>query len=212
MYLDEPTTLLSNLLLSVVTLVLGLRLLRRGDARVWALAYLCFSTAALVAGVCHGFASSIPRGAWWALWRTMLYLTAAGVMLSGLAVGADPLSGRRGRVLLFPAAVAGFLFLVTILTGDPDFAVLMRAAAVMSLLMLIVLGASWYRHRHARSGWIAAGVVVAIFAGVLRALGVSLEPFFNANDLYHVIQVGAFDFIFRGLSTADPVPASHASV
>jgi hypothetical protein len=211
-HIDQPTTLLSNLLLSVVTLVLGLRLLRLHGARTWSLAFLCISAGALVAGACHGFSSTIPRGTWWALWRAMLYLTAAGAMLSAVAVGLDPLSGRVGRVLLLSVAIARFLILLTILTHDPDFALLMRDAAALSLLMLIVLGVSWYRHRRARSAWVAAGVFVAVSGGALRTLGVSLEPFLNANDLYHVIQVGAFDLIYRGASTPDPAPSSPASV
>jgi len=210
-HLDAPTTFLSNLLLSVVTLALGLRLLRRREARVWGLAYLCISAGSLVAGVCHGFASTVPRDVWWGLWRAMLYLTSAGVMLCAAAVGADPLTGRVGRLILYSVAAARSLLLLTALTHHPDYALLMRDAAAMSLLMLIVLGASWYRYRSARSGWIAAGVVVAVLGGALRAMGVSLEPFFNANDLYHVIQVGAFDLIYRGASTPDPAPASPAS-
>jgi len=213
-YIDEPTTLLSNLLLSVVTLVLGIRLMRRPAAapRAWAWAYLFVSAGALVAGACHGFASTIPRGTWWGLWGAMLYLVTAGMALAAVAVALDPLVARAWRWVLLVAAVAGGVGTAVLVGRDPDYAHVMRTAATLSVFMLVALGPAFARYRRAHTTWIVFGVAVAVVGGALRAMELSLDPFLNANDLYHVIQVVAFDLIFRGAVTTDPVPASHPSV
>ena len=214
MYIDEPTTLLSNLLLSVVTLVLGVRLMRRPavPARVWAWAFLFVSAGALVAGVCHGFASTIPRGTWWGLWGAMLYLVAAGMALSAVAVAVDPLVARPWRWVLLVAALTGGVLTGVLVARDPNYAHVMRTAAVLSVLMLVALGPGFIRDRRTHATWIVAGIAVAVVGGALRAAELSLDPFLNANDLYHVIQVAAFDLIYRGAVTSGPARAFRPSV
>jgi len=210
-YIDEPTTLLSNLLLSVVTLVLGVRLMRLRSARVWAAGYLCVSAGALLAGVCHGFASTIARPTWWGLWGAMLYLVTAGMSLVALAVALDPLTGRFWRRTVMVAAIAGGVGTAVLVGRDPNYAYVMRTAAVLSVLMLMALGPAYVRYKSRHTTWIVSGVAVAVAGGALRALNVSLDSFLNANDLYHVIQVAAFDLIYRGASTIGPGPASASS-
>jgi len=213
-YIDEPTTLLSNLLLSVVTLVLGVRLLRVPSVptRAWAWAYLFVSAGALLAGVCHGFASSMPRGTWWGLWGAMLYLVTAGMALVAVAVALDPLVARVWRGVLLVAALVGGVLTAVLVARDTNYAHVMRTAATLSVLMLMALSPAFARYRRAHTTWIVAGIAVATVGGALRAAELSLDPFLNANDLYHVIQVAAFDLIFRGAVIADRGPASDPSV
>jgi hypothetical protein len=213
-YVDEPTTLLSNLLLSVVTIVLGVRLMRRPFlwARVWAVSFLFVSGGALLAGVCHGFASTISRDLWWGLWGAMLYLVTAGMALAAAAVALDPLVARAWRRVLLVTAAVGGVGTAVMVARDPNYAHVMRTAAVLSVLMVAALGAPFIRYKSAHTTWLITGVAIAVVGGAVRAAEVSLDPFLNANDLYHVIQVGAFDFIYRGAATeADPGPASPAS-
>ena len=55
-----------------------------------------------------------------------------------------------------------------------------------------------YRRLSRSAPWIAAAILVTFAASVIQASGFDLHRYFNHNDLYHVIQVGAAWLFYRG--------------
>jgi hypothetical protein len=54
------------------------------------------------------------------------------------------------------------------------------------------------RWRVDAAGWIVAGVLVSLVAGLLQARRVGWHRHFNHNDLFHVIQMIAVYLLYRG--------------
>ncbi|MFA5516389.1 MAG: hypothetical protein WDA20_08890, partial [Desulfuromonadales bacterium] len=52
--------------------------------------------------------------------------------------------------------------------------------------------------RRPAAGWIAGGILVSFVAAGVQATRLAPHPFFNHNDLYHIIQIGAFYLLYRG--------------
>ena len=49
--------------------------------------------------------------------------------------------------------------------------------------------------------WIASGVAVTLIGVVVQQTGFRRHLDFNHNDIYHIIQIGAFYLLFRGACT-----------
>ena len=106
MTISEPTTLITDYVLAIFSIVFGVVLLRSRTHRgtlLWSIGFLSLAAAGLTGGSFHGFRLMMSESAHRSLWNVTLLLigASAGFMISGALTG--PLS-RYGRNTRWHAA------------------------------------------------------------------------------------------------------------
>ncbi len=202
MKIHEPATLVTDYLLGGLAAVLGARLLSdargpgRRSTRLWAWALLATAVAAFAGGTWHGLAPEWSPGPARLLWKLTTFAVgaASAAMLGGAAFATLRRSWRRVAVALVEIKLA--VYLVWMLFHDEFRYVIYDYAP--ALLAVLLLHGEALRRREPGAGWIGGGVLVSFLAAAIQALGLAPHARFNANDLYHVVQMGALALFYRG--------------
>lgn len=201
MSIHEPATLLTDLLLAAVAAFLAFRLGRaNGSAQQWfKIALNLSAVSAAVGGTFHGFGPNVSpalAATWWKATLLTLHLVSAAMAMSLVyEVAAD----RRKSVWIGLAALKFVAFAAMTIT-KPDFLV---AIADYGSSMLGWFVAAWVRPFPWRRAMIA-GIGLSIVAAVIQQLRLAPFPWFNHNDLYHVVQAVAFVAFYRAARHLTP--------
>ena len=196
---SEPVTALTDYVLSLECVVLGVLLLRAAGlpaARsrwLWALSFLSTALAAAAGGTFHSLAPSWSVPAAKLLWHgTILTIGVAGALMLAGAVCAAV--SHRIRTLLLIAVAAKLALFVAWILPHPEyrFVVFDYAAGMIAVLILQAYFPT------AATAWIVTGVLVSWAAGAIQISGLSLHQNLNQNDIYHVIQMAAMFLFYRG--------------
>jgi hypothetical protein len=201
--LAEPTTVLTNVVLSMVAFVLAGRLGLQAAAE-GANAGACLAGAIMAAGLAaafgaaaHGLDPVTERYLRARFWRAALYVAG---LISVATIASAAFFASRGvaRTALLTFALIKLLVFVVRVTRKPEFRVV--AIDYGAALGVLLLGACYALVRWQAPGttWMIAGVLVSFVAGLVQAFRVSPNRWFNHNDLYHVIEIVALYLFYRG--------------
>jgi hypothetical protein len=205
MQITEPMTMFTDYLLAGWTLALAGKLYlgfrRHGQRSValWAAALLFTSLASLAGGSYHGFQLHLSGLQQQILWKTVVYsvgLTSF-CFLAGTVLAFA--SGWWRKVLLLAAGGQFLVYAVWMATHN-DFLYIIYdyAPAMATVLILALLSLRGFSREAAR--WLIVGVVGSFAAAGVQQSGFALHQHFNHNDIYHVLQMGAVYFLYRGAS------------
>jgi hypothetical protein len=196
MNLHEPATLVTDYLLALVSLVVGL-LLRRDTpppARRWfARALLLSALSAFVGGSYHGLAPNFSTdiaAVWWRLTLTILSCVSAALAFSLMHEVASPKSKKLVRNVI----LLKFGFFVGLALVRPLFVVAIADYGTALLAWLIVAIAI----RRPWRVWMLTAIGLSGVAAAVQQLRLAPSTLFNHNDLYHVIQALALVAFYRG--------------
>ncbi|MCH8954293.1 hypothetical protein IIA28_03085 [candidate division KSB1 bacterium] len=205
MQITEPTTMLTDYLLGLFTVILAVRLFKLNENQqensilLWAGALVATAIAAFLGGTSHGFALHFSDFAKTAIWKATVYSIglASFFMLSGtlFAAVANPL-----RKLLLGLILLKFLVYAGWMVSHDEFKYVIfdYAPAMLGVVLLQLYAYSKWKHKSAV--WLIAGVVISFAAAGVQMSGFTIHQHFNHNDLYHVIQMGANYLLYRGAS------------
>ena len=195
-------TLVTDYALAVLSLVLGLLLLRANpqghlSVRLWAWGFLATALGAITGGTYHGLGLLLGEGAKVLLWKATMNSIgfASFFMLAGTVVASVPRSWRRWVLAAILLKLA--LYAVWILKEDSFRSAVYDYGSAM-LGVLLLQGLSIYRGEVERAKWLILGVVVAFTAAGIQQGELTLHRHFNHNDLYHLVQMGALYLFYRG--------------
>ena len=198
MPLAEPMTVATDYALAALGVFLGLRLLREGEgrgARLVASSLLVLAATALVGGSLHGLAPRLTVPAKELLWRLVYGGVGLGnlLLLAGVLLAVLPV---RWRVLVMAVLALRFLVLTALALGR-DFSFVLQDVAG-TLLVLLGLGLVFTLVRRTAFGpFLLAGVLVSLAGAFVQARRIAPHPFFNHNDLFHVLQMGGLYLCYR---------------
>jgi Family of unknown function (DUF6962) len=199
--ISEPSTLLTDYLLSGVALVLGVRLWKVAPpsgstpGRLWAGAFLVGAAAAVAGGTVHGFRASLPPPLHHVLWTGCLM---AGALSGALLVGGAASQALRATAhrLVRAAGAVVLIAALGLLASEPltHYAVWTGAVWIVSLLVLVALSA---RKNPSFAAAVALGLALAGAGLMVQAAGLGLHTHFNHNDLCHVLLTAALWPFYR---------------
>lgn len=201
MDITEPSNLLTDYLLAVVTLYLALRLFRvagrtgQSSIRWWATSFVLTAVAAVTGGTFHGFRSDLGAAVGTGLWKVTVYAIGIGgfCFLFGAATSA---LRRSHRLWLLAAALVELLVYAAWMTTHNHFRFVIEDYAP---LLLAVLFLQLFRLRTERSApWILGGILVSFAASGIQASGFDLAANFNHADMYHIVEICAAYLLYRG--------------
>lgn len=203
MEIVEPVTMLTDYALAGITSLFAGLLLRAGglrlqkSVRLWAGAFMMTAVASIVGGTYHGFSRLIEETTALTLWRVVVL--AVGLVSLFVLSGAIVASVRRPiRQWLLAAATLKFLLYAVWMATHTDFRYVIYDYASSLLCVLVLQGWAGYMQRQKSSAWIVGGVLVSFAAAGIQQSRLTLHENFNHNDLYHLIQMGAFYLLYRG--------------
>lgn len=196
--------MLTDVALSLQTLLYAIVLRRASGrsqttARAWSAAFAAVSLAAFAGALTHAlhpdsdidWVRTLRKTAWKAVGITTA--VASGLMLTAAIFSAAP-RGRRHFYLL-PTAVKTVSFaFATWVSGSFLYTIL---DYVISMAVVLMVQASKWNKSEA-APWLSAGILLSFIAAGLQRSGVVLHANFNHNDLYHLVQIGAFHLLFVG--------------
>lgn len=186
MNLHEPTTLATDYLLFLASLVFAIRLWR--VFRPWSLAFFFTALGSLFGGTYHGFLHMLTPFAAEAIWKATVF--AIGLASFFLLLG-------TARALTTFAVVKLIVYTSWMITHDDFLWVMLDYGATMLIIGAVQI-AAWIRERAPSAPWVIGSIAVAIAGALVQASGLTLHRHFNHNDLYHVIQLVALWLLYRG--------------
>ena len=204
MQITEPTTMITDYLLGLFTLILAVRLSKINEGqensiRLWSGALAASAIAAFLGGTSHGFALHFSDFATTAIWKATVYSIglASFFMLSGalFAAVANPLR----RWLLGLVFLKFLVYAVWMISHDEFKYVIFDYAPAMLAVVLLQLYA-YLKWEHKSAVWLISGVLISFAAAGIQMSGFNIHQHFNHNDLFHVIQIGANYLLYRGAS------------
>lgn len=196
----ELSTMLTDYALALESAVFAVGLWRLGhrqrqrSIRFWGLAFGGVAIAAFLGGTLHGFHRQMTGQVQWFVWDGILgaiavasFLVLSGTILSSVS--------RRWQEWFIVASGGIFLtYWIGIAKADN------YAYGAASYLFALVVGCVLqFTHLHRTSAfWMLAGVLISGGAIALLLSRISIPPFLNSYDLYHLTQMIALYCFYRG--------------
>ena len=197
MTIHEPATLATDLLLAAVAGSLAFRLTQRiapesRAARWWSIALTLTAASAFVGGTYHGFAPNLaatPAQLWWLVTLWLVSLISAAMTVSWIHEVIRP----SARKIFFAVAILKLLVFAALAANRPAFTTVIFDYGSSLLLWLgaaLILRRAW-------SAWMIAAIALSVIAALVQQLHLAPAPWFNHNDLYHVLQAIALVAFYR---------------
>jgi hypothetical protein len=198
--ITEPVTVLTDYLLAIETIILGI-LLRKHAAQTqeipvkfWSIAFFVVALAALLGGTCHGFVNDLPARLYNFLWKITLYSVGASTLFMLSAAIQSTLTGKLRRIFMVVAWTQFCIFIILIASTSDFKYVIFDYVPAMVLILILCLS----RWRSPFSKWIIGGILISFLAAGIQLSGFTMHKNFNHNDLYHVVQMFAMYLLYRG--------------
>jgi hypothetical protein len=166
--------------------------------RLWAAGFASLGAAALFGGTWHGFYPQPGDPTGNALWEATL--AAAGLAGSFLVAGAAFafVPRRAAGWITGAAAVKLAVFLVGALSSEGFGPVIVDSAANLAALLVLALRALRSGPALYAARWILAGIALSAAAAAIEALRPGLPRPLTPDAAYHLVQVLALGFLYRG--------------
>lgn len=203
MQITEPMTMFTDYLLAAITIMLAIKLFRVGrlhgqnSISFWASAYVFTAMAAIAGGTTHGFALYLGDTTQEALWKITVYAIglASFFMLSGTILASVPTLLRNWLLGATTLKLLAYAFWM-LTHNDFRYVIFDYVPAMIAVIILQVYALLSKQEESAR--WIITGVLVSFAAAGIQQSGLTLHEYFNHNDLYHTIQMGAVYLFYKG--------------
>jgi hypothetical protein len=201
--ISEPMTVLTNLILAVVSFVLGARLAYVAAAEglaaggFLALALLSTAVAAVFGAAAHGTDPRVDPVQRDRCWRGALYLTGIVAAATIASVAYFAASGHVRTTLLVLSGIKLVAYFIRV-SRRAEFRV--AAEDYGASLAVLLVGAVYVAARWSSPAapWLIGGVAVSLVAALVQQRQLSMHRHFNHNDLYHVIQIVALYLFYFG--------------
>ncbi|MCH8958467.1 MAG: hypothetical protein IH835_03300 [Proteobacteria bacterium] len=204
-----PVTVLSNLFLAVLCAFLCRQMYRAESPAAaiarnsyWARFFLFLAIATLAGAIKHGFHH----------YPGVLYGSAVLVscLASGVATTCAQLATVETFVLRkntrFSLRLAIYLQLAVfmVIGTAADGFLVATANSAMGLIPVLLANIVNWRFAYAGSGWIAAGLLLSFFTGLIYVFQVSIGPWFTHLDISHILMMVSLVLVGRGINQHPP--------
>ena len=199
----EPTTMATDYVLALLCALMASRLRERARATgsravaLWRWAFLATAVGALTGGSAHGFALFLKDWQWTALWKCSTLMIGGASFCLLMAISYARLKGPWGKAIRALACAKLVFYVIWMLLHDDFRFVIFDYGSSMILVLGIEL---WQliKERSLNRVWIPVGLLLSFVSSAVQQSELSLHRHFNQNDLFHVIQMVALFFLYRG--------------
>ncbi|MEB3358528.1 MAG: hypothetical protein VKK04_17510 [Synechococcales bacterium] len=166
--------------------------------KCWAIAFGCTAIAALIGGFYHGFAGSFSQPVGSFCQATIAYFVSAASSMMLLGVVKSSASPAR-QLWLMGAIGLKFGVFASLYRAYPEDFSYVVADYLSAMGIVLVLSIKKYRaYQTAIAIWLSGGIAISIIAASLLAWRWWPTSATNPETIYHVVQMLALYFFFRG--------------
>ena len=196
--ITEPFTWLTNWLVAAVVFGFGHFLyndkLADATQKFWSIFFVFIGLASITGGTAHGFINYVGQNFHYAAW-----------ILTGLAIFAAELATiqliendkLRSSVRIF--AYAQLLVLVSSVMYFQNFNSVRINSAIGLLGVVLPFTLFHYiKNKDKRSLLIMLGILSNLIPGAIHAFRISINEWFNFNDISHIVMIFCFYIIYKG--------------
>jgi hypothetical protein len=190
----EPTTTITDYILAVECLILGVLLLR--DNWMWGTAFFGLAIAAAAGGSYHGFIGSMNPVPAQIVWKVTLYSIGIATLFL-LAATVCSYFANPWKYLLLGITMVQFVVYVYFISRHNDFRFVIYnyVPAMVAMILMALL------HRNL---WLVGAVLISFAGAAIQRSGIQLHRNFNFNDMYHIVQMVGMYFFYRGGKLLQP--------
>lgn len=202
LHLQEPVTVVTNLLITVSCILLYFKLNvdshRLKLKKYWRLFFVFFGVSALIGAFAHGFKSYFEPNVFYYIWMTMnlsalpitYFLFKANITLTGAS------EKYKQQMHYFVISTILVFVIITVLTNN---FVAIKIVGGIAILTTIITHTQSYRKKIKGSGWITFGFTFSISTLIIHTAKISFSDWFNFKDISHVLMNISLCFIFIGV-------------
>jgi hypothetical protein len=203
LHISEPMTLVTDYVIAVMgfyywSALFDIKKRQKNTAKnSWAFCFLFLGLAAFLGGTHHGFSAYFTPFLGQAIWKITTYSIGIVSFLFVAGTAKGFFGPKAARVWSWIAGLKLVVFWLWMISHSDflylviDYVPSLTAVFVFSIIAFL-------KEKNVSSPWLAAGVIVSFIGAGIQVGELSPHTFFNHNDLYHVIQMGALYLFFRG--------------
>jgi hypothetical protein len=202
-WINEPATVLTDLILSAMAVYFAFRLGRQQELEgmnvhlYFSYAFWALGLGALLGAMTHGIGRQLSVEIGRLIWRATLLSLGAAAFFLVLAMAYHAFPVRHVQVFEWSGILLLALYTIVILRDDRFlWAVIFYTGAL--LVILAVMLHDLFSGVQEGPGLVVAGILVSFAAAIVQRSGLTLHRHFNHNDLYHVVQMVGLYYLYRG--------------
>jgi hypothetical protein len=200
MTITEPSTMITDYVLGAFTLWVAVAIARAGGGQVsrrfWVGALVFTGIAALAGGTSHGFRAMLTAQTNTVVW-TLTLVSVGSATFCFLSATAWALLGPPWRRVVVTGAAVQWVVFVAWTAQHSEFRYAVYGYAPSMLLLLALYTVFYFRQRAASELWVIVGLVVSFAAAGVLAADLGFHTHFNANDVYHLVQMAGVYCFYR---------------
>jgi len=203
LHFSEPMTLVTDYIISVMGIYYWKKLFdtknfqKNMAKNSWAICFLFLGFTAFLGGTHHGFSFYLAPVLNKTIWKITVYSTGVISFLFVIGTANGFFHSKTARIWGWIAGLKlmGYLAWVTF-HSDFLYVVIDYLPSMIAVLVFSVI--AFVKEKNISAPWLAAGVIGSLIGAGVQVGNLAPHRFFNHNDLYHVIQMGALYFFYRG--------------
>ena len=206
LHIREPMTLITDYIIAVIGVYYWVKLRdfkgsqKNSAKNSWAVCFLFLGIAAFFGGTYHGFSFYFTPTLTKAIWQVVVYSIGFVSFLFVVGTAKGFFLPRTATIWVWIAGVKLIIYFFW-MTFHSDFLyfVLDYLPSLIAVLVFSVI--AFVKEKNTSAPWLAGGVIGSLIGAGIQVGKLAPHQYFNHNDLYHVIQIGAFFLFFRGART-----------
>ncbi len=197
----DPITAITNL--AIFAFGIGCyRRLRKEDIEFpnknWTFFFLLVALSSLIGTIVHGFSSYTSPEVHFHIWWLMCVLQGAGITFAQLGVGNCVFPQNKSLVGIF--VLIQFVAFAILLYTTRSFGVTKVHVALGLIPIMIYYVFQGMKGQKAEI-LVATGIGISALTAVVHSLKISLNEWFNYNDISHLLIITSIVFMYRGVKS-----------
>jgi hypothetical protein len=197
--LREPTTTITDLALAIIGGWLALSLVLRPHepaVHLWAAAFGCAAGGGFFGAIAHGLPDYISKAMLRVFWTGAVLCTGVAAIIFAAAAGLAAAPAYENWVVGIGLTAAAVYAVAVIVR--PTFG-MAAIVSVVALAAILLSAAAVSRFSPPAAAWLVAAVALTGVGFGLQRARISLHRHLNNNDLFHLLQLGAFLCLYRAV-------------
>jgi hypothetical protein len=207
----EPAlfTILTDWMLAVFSIIFGFRLLKESNPdliqKFWAIFFFLLGVASIFGGIGHGFVFYVGPACNLTAWT----LSGIGVFCAEMAA-LQLIENSKFRSSSRFFVYSQLLVMLVSVFYFQNFQTVLFNSIVGLLVVAMPLNFFHYnKHKDSRSLLVTLGIISNIVPALIHAFKISINEWFNANDISHVVMIFCFYLLFKGAKDQSFVRSSQ---
>ena len=200
--IQEPMTMITDYILGFQTIIMAVLLIVNSESEfsrvLVAISFIATGIGAFLGGSSHGLKQYMSKNQDAIIWKSTLILLGIATVFLTLSVLVSSIVSSILFYSLVGLSILAFVIYILWINKHPEFIYVIVYYVPSMLLLMIIKIVTLISTNDPSSIFIIVGILLAFIGAGIQAKGLSPHKHFNHNDLFHVVQMIAFVFLYIG--------------